>query len=119
MSVVTILQMADRVSALMEQRLGLQGQDLAEKIARGGRRLPRRVRRAAGIVADAAEMAPHPRLQVRIDEEQVAIAYDQCLRYLGPLGRGARLRSRLVTIGLSVLAALLVGAGLLAWRGRL
>jgi len=117
MGVMTILQMADRVSGLLEDRLGLRGQDLSEKLARGRRHLPRRVRRAVQVVADAAEMAPHPRLQLRIDEEQVAIAYDQCLRYLGPLGRGARMRARLVSLGVALLVALVAGVALLAWRG--
>lgn len=119
MSVVTILQMADRVSGLMEERLGLRGQSLAEQVARGGRRLPRRVRRAATIVADAAEMAPHPRLQVRINEEQVAVAYDQCLQYLGRIGRGARMRARLGAAGLALVTALLIGIGLMIWRGQI
>lgn len=119
MSVMTILQMASRVSDLLEQRLGLRGDDLAEQIARGKWRLPRRVRRAAGVVAEAAAMAPHPRLQIRIDEEQVAIAYDQCLRYLAPLGRGARVRSRLVSVWLALAGAAVVAIGLMLWRGQI
>ncbi len=47
MGVVTITQMADRVSSLMEERLGARGRTLEEKLRSAGRKLPRKVRDAA------------------------------------------------------------------------
>ncbi len=121
MSVATILQMSDRVSALIEDRLGVRGANLNEKLRRAGRRLPRRVRQSASLLAEAAAMAPNPRLQVRVDESRVAEAYDICVRHLAPIGRAGRLRGHLASIGASIaFALLLVAAGFIAflvWRG--
>ena len=121
MSVATIRQMADRVSALLEERLSIRGRDLPEKVKRGGRRLPRKVRNAASVLAEASEMAVNPKLQVRLDEARIAAAYDTCLRYLGPLGRSSRRAALLSSIGASIGFGLLVVAaafiGFLVWRG--
>ncbi|EEW26091.1 hypothetical protein [Rhodobacter ferrooxidans] len=120
MGAVTIQQMADRVAGLMEERLGVKGTGLAEKLARGGRGLPRKVRNAAEDLAKFAEMAQNPRLLLQVDEAAVAEAYDICVRHLGGLavaGRGLALAGLLPSVlgSLLVLAALVIG--LLAWRG--
>ena len=47
MSAVTILQMTQRVSALLEERLGARGRTLEDKMRKAGRRLPKKVRFAA------------------------------------------------------------------------
>lgn len=60
MSAVTITQMADRVSALIEERLGVRGRGLEDKIRKAGRRLPKRVREAASYLAEAGQMAQIP-----------------------------------------------------------
>lgn len=121
MGAVTIEQMADRVAALMEQRLRIKGRGLAEKLARGGRALPRPVRAAAQRLAQAAQMAQSPKLLLQIDEAEVAEAYDLCLRHLGPLGRGNRRKGLLLNLAASIALSLLVVAALLVavlvWRG--
>jgi hypothetical protein len=121
MSAVTITQMADRVSTLVEQRLGVRGRSLEDKLRRAGRRLPKAVREAATYLADAAEMAKSPKLLVRVDEAEVARAYDICLRHLNKLNRGERQKTALVGVAASVAFALLVVTvmviTLLYWRG--
>lgn len=121
MSAVTITQMADRVSTLVEQRLGVRGRSLEDKLRRAGRRLPKAVREAATYLADAAEMAKSPKLLVRVDEAEVARAYDICLRHLNKLNRGERQKTALVGAAASVAFALLVVTvmviALLYWRG--
>lgn len=120
MSAVTITQMADRVSSLMEERLGARGRDLDEKVRRAGRRLPRRVRLAARSLADAALMAQNPKLLIRVDEADVAAQYDICLRHLGPLNRAERRKGYLMNLAASVaFSVLMVGVAVLAflvWR---
>ncbi|MBT9247610.1 hypothetical protein KM031_13750 [Gemmobacter fulvus] len=121
MGAITIQQMADRVAGLMEDRLRIRGNGLADKLGRGGGRLPRKVRAAAGRLAEAAHMSQNPKLLLQVDEGEVAEAYDICVRYLAPLGAAARRKGLLmgmaaqITFGFLVLAAgvLLV----LKWRG--
>ncbi|WP_395543769.1 hypothetical protein [Neotabrizicola sp. sgz301269] len=121
MSAVTITQMADRVSSLLEGRLGARGKTLGDKVRKAGRRLPRRVRVAAAALAEAAEMAQNPKLLVRVDEAQVAQNYDIVVRHLGGIDRGALRRGAVMNFLASVaFSILIVGLGLLAfliWRG--
>ncbi|AMY70679.1 hypothetical protein [Frigidibacter mobilis] len=119
----SVQQMADRVAGLMEERLRIRGAGLAAKLRRGGRALPRRIRAEAELLAAAAEKARVPKLLVQMDHERVAAAYDACLRYLAPLGRGARLRGYLLDLAAAAGFALVVTAalvlGVLVWRGYL
>jgi hypothetical protein len=121
MSAVTIIQMADRVSSLLEERLGTRGRTLPDKLRKAGRRLPRRVRAAAVALAEAREMAQNPKLLVQVDEAQVAQNYDIVLRHLGGVDRGALRRGAILNFVASVaFSILVVGIGVvcyLVWRG--
>ena len=121
MSAVTITQMADRVSALIEDRLGVRGRSLGDKLHKAGRRLPRRVREAARYLADAAEMAQNPKLLVRVDEGEVATAYDTCLRHLNTQNRGERRKTALLgalaSAAFGVLVVTVLVIALAYWRG--
>jgi hypothetical protein len=123
MSAATITQMADRVSALLEQKLGVRGATLQAKVAKAGRRLPRRVREAAGYLADAVEMAQNPKLLVRVDESVVAEAFDVCVRHLGAADRAERRKGMLVgmaaSAAFSVLMVAVLVMGFLYWRGMI
>ncbi|MDX5358489.1 MAG: hypothetical protein LPK12_12225 [Rhodobacterales bacterium] len=123
MGVTTVQQMADRVAELMEQRLKVGGTGLAAKLKRGGRRLPRKVRREAEYLAGVSELAQHPKVQMMLDDARIAQAYDTCIRYLNPIGARDRLIGGLLGVTGSIAFALLVvGGGLIAvlvWRGFL
>lgn len=121
MSAASIRQMSDRIAALMEQRLGVRGDGLAEKLARGGGKLPREVREAAEHLAESAEAAQNPALFLRLDHGRIARDYDLCLRHLKRARRwehrgelAIALLGRLAVIVLAV-SALVVG--LAWWRG--
>jgi hypothetical protein len=119
----SIEQMADRVADLMEARLRVRGAGLSRKLRRGGRLLPKKVKTAAEVLALSAEAAQVPKLRSRVDPERAAIAYDICLRYLKPLGAGARRSAFLWGLGASTAAIVAVTGGLvlavLVWRGYL
>ncbi|QCO57925.1 hypothetical protein EOK75_19945 (plasmid) [Pseudorhodobacter turbinis] len=123
MSAVTTRQLAERISVLMTERMHVKGQDLEEKLARAGRRLPRREHKAALALAEAAHQAQNPKLLLQIDEESVAANYDICVKYLSALNRGHRLRGMLLGISTSILFSLLavvaVLIAVLMWRGFL
>lgn len=123
MGAVSIQQMADRVAALMEERLGLRGQGLAAKLPRARRALPRRLQDAAARLAEAAHMSQNPKLLMQVEMERIAADYDALVRHLSGVSAWDRRRAWLMQAGGSVLVALLAGgavaAALLAWRGYL
>ncbi len=120
---ISVQQMADRVAELMEARLRVRGTGLAAKLKRGRRHLPKRVLLAAEALAEADRQAQIPQLQARIDREATAQAYDICVRYLKPLGAGARRRAFLWSLAGSAAAVSLVTAAMavtvLFWQGFL
>lgn len=119
MSAVTIQQMADRVAGLMEERLGIRGKGLSEKLKRGKRALPRNVRLAAVELADLAEKAKNPKLLVQIDQARVAVCYDTCLKYLSGLSAGSARMRALVRIVATVALGLLLVVGVVLMVQRL
>lgn len=119
MSAITIQQMADRVAGLMEERLGIRGKGLSEKLRRGGRQLPRAVRAQARELADFAEKAKNPKLLVQIDQARVAACYDSCLRHLSGQRAGSASLRALMRITATVALGLLVVGGLVLMVQRL
>lgn len=121
MSAVTIQQMAERVSALMEERLAVRGATLGDKLRKGGRLLPRRVRAAAGRLAVAGSYAQNPKLLLQVDEGAVSKDYDICVRHLTAINAGAGMRRMLGSMVTSMAFGLLVlGVAVIAvlkWRG--
>ena len=121
MTGVPIQQMADRVAGLMEERLRVRGQGLGEKLRKGGRLLPRRVRAAAEILQTGAVMAQNPKLWAQVDQQAVAQAYDTCVRHLNNVDGGDRRKGAVLGIAASGAFSVLVVAALLfsvlRWRG--
>ncbi len=121
MTGVPIQQMADRVAGLMEQRLRVRGQGLGEKLRKGGRLLPRRVRAAAEVLHTGAVMAQNPKLWAQVDQQAVAQAYDTCVRHLNGVDGGDRRKGAVLGIAASVAFSVLAVAALLfavlRWRG--
>ena len=121
MSAIAIQQMAERVAALLEERLGVKGRGLGDKVRRAGGKLPRKVREAALALARAAEMAPVPKLFLQLDPEDVANDYDVCLRFLNGLDKWDRRKGLAQSWLLSLVTSLALFALLLVlflrWRG--
>jgi hypothetical protein len=123
MGALTVQQMADRVAALMEDRLSIRGANLAEKLRLGGGKLPRRVRAAADTLAKAADMAQIPKLMVQVDKRAAQVAFEVCNRHLAGLKLWSRRRAKTENWALSLITSFLVLAALVAailrWRGYL
>ena len=121
MSHVALKQMSDRIADLLEQKMRIKGRDLSEKLAKGGHRLPRRVRVDAQVLAKMAELSANPKLMKQVDFEAASKAYDRCSRHLGRVGFLARYGRVFEDWALSILTILAVIAGLtlltLRWRG--
>lgn len=120
MSVVTVQQMADRVAALLAERLRVKGDTLDARLKNAGRRLPRRVREAGEALAQAVIMIRNPKLVSQVDDETVAVAYDICVRYLKSLNPAAQRLAVLLDVVARIAFAMLVVSVLLLvvllWR---
>ena len=123
MSSVAIQQMADRVAQLLEEKLGLSGGDLAARLRKGGRLLPKRVREAAQLLSDSAEKAKNPKLLAQVDMGAVSDAYDACLKHLSTIDpaarRGDTLSGMVRFVGGGILLLTLGIIAVLVWRGFL
>ncbi len=121
MNATAIQQMADRVTALLDEKLHVRGRTLGDRLRRGAGKLPRAVRAEARFLESAAAQAQNPKLMVQIDDARVFRAFDACLRYLNGVDRKARRRAMLAGIASSIAFSLFVVAVLflavLYWRG--
>ena len=118
-----ISDLARQATGLMRLRLGARGETLEEALRQRGRRLPRKVRRAAVELAEAEAMAAHPRLRAMLDTAELERAGRMVVNHLRPLGAAERRRALLLSIAASMSFGLLVTvAGVIAvlvWRGFL
>ncbi|MBL9053211.1 MAG: hypothetical protein JNN02_05730 [Tabrizicola sp.] len=123
MSMVAVHQMVERVSQLMEEKHGIGGRDLATKLRRGRRLLPRKLRDAADRLVEADEKAKNPKLRGQIDLGQVAEDYDACVRHLSAIDtverRRGTVRGMVETVGIGVLVFGIGATGLAWWLGVL
>ena len=121
MTGVPIQRMAERVAELMEERLGIRGEGLAEKLRKAGRSLPRKLRLAAEKLNASAELAQNPKLLLQVDQEATAQAYDVCVRYLTKLKTHKRHGTRALWLAANVAFVVLLIAGaalaVMRWRG--
>ncbi len=116
-------ELAAEVSLLLHQKLGVKGGGLEARIARAGRRLPRRIRKRAQEIAEAEKLAANPRLARRVDQAEITRAFDEVARHLKQIDVADRRKGALIgvlsSISLALLATFAVTVGLLVWRGYL
>lgn len=121
MGAASVQQMADRVADLMQERLGVKGATLAEKVKRGGRKLPRKVRDEAEYLSLAAAQAVNPKLYLRLDHERIAQAYDICVKHLVGVRRWERRQEAFMRvfgrIALILVTVLALALGVMLWQG--
>ena len=95
--------------------------DLAAKLKRAGRMLPKKVRDSGRLLATSAHRAQNPKLLGQIDMGEVTEAYDVCVKHLiaiDPVSRRRNLFAGVVgSVGFGVLVLAVAILGFLAWRG--
>jgi hypothetical protein len=77
-----VQQKASEVADLMKERLGVGGKDLATKLRRAGRLMPKWLKQEATYLAQTAAFAQNPKLQKRIDFDRVDAAHKSCVDFL-------------------------------------
>jgi hypothetical protein len=121
MDQTTIMMRADEIRQLLAERLGVRGRDLAQAVARAGRRLPRAVRTDARYLAETEALARNPRLVRMVDPQHFARASDNLTRHLTAIDPRQRRRTALINLAAVIAFNLLVVAILvlivLVWRG--
>ena len=117
-----VAERADRIAALLEERLGVRGRGLEAKLNRAGRLLPRWVRREADQLVAAQRLMGHPKLKMQSDASAIDAAFTRCERWLKAIDPTERRKDKVLGF-LAVNAAnlILVGAlfvGYLVWAGH-
>ena len=113
--------MADALQTKLEEKYRLRARDLPQAVAKAGRRLPRRHRRAARELISARALGGHPKLMRRVNLAALQRAHSEIMRYLDTIDpadvrRGAIL-SMLGDIVLKLLIVFAVFITWLWWRG--
>ena len=123
MEKVVVEQLAERISALLREKLGARGSSLEARVQWAGRGLPRRVRQAAMELVNAERMAQDPKMRLRLDPQQVSAAYNTCLTHLDAIDAKAMKAKRIFGfLATLIIQIVLIGAAavaLLRWRGFL
>jgi len=112
---------AERLNALLRERLGVRGRDLEARLRRAGRALPRRYRRAGAEIAATSRRMDHPRLARLHDPARLEAAFDDLTAYLRHIDPAERRRQAVLSVLAVIFVNLmLVGLALwaiLRWRG--
>ncbi len=115
--------LAEDLEVRMGETLGLTRGDFAARVARAGRLLPRAVRRDAKELGAALELAAHPKLRRRVDEEATQAAYQRVRAHLDTVDPKARRTNFVLGILAGLAFNILLAVGLLLaflhWRGML
>lgn len=121
MAELDIAAKARRLEELLDRGFGTGEKGLRHALRKAGRRLPRRMRRAGGVVADADYMAGHPKLFWQIDRKRVAREAEILEDYLKSVNPGKRrvdlLLSILRSLAVNFLILGLLIYALARWRG--
>lgn len=91
---LTPLEMAENLSALMAKHARVRGRSFARQFHRAPRVFPKRLRADARAVIAAAQIAPNPKLARRIDHDRLRRSYDNLLEYLENIDPSERRKTR-------------------------
>ncbi len=112
---------ADRLAALMRDKLDLRAEGFERALRQAGRRLPRGRRADGNLILAALERAQNPRLARVTDfagATGAARRIEAWLRQADPATRRARLRAGLFgEIAFRIFAVLALFIAVLSWRG--
>ncbi|WP_171125473.1 MULTISPECIES: hypothetical protein [unclassified Ruegeria] len=106
---------------LLRDKLGVHGKTLTESVKKAKRQLPRRIYKQAMLLAQAEQMAAHPKLRLVLDTPKLARASEEVQKHLGGMNLADRRMGWFLgmlsslAFNLLVLSALLLA--FLRWQG--
>lgn len=108
---------------LLEEKFGASSGDLQARMRKVGRRVPKRVRDAAGVIAGAQAQAGHPKLRFFVDGKAVNRAHATIRSHLKTIDVADRRKGAVLSVlggvSFNLLLVLALLLGVLMWRGLL
>ncbi|WP_172292571.1 hypothetical protein [Pseudoruegeria sp. HB172150] len=114
--------LAASLADVFEKKLKLKGDGLEAKLAGGGAKLPEWVQAEAGAIAEAAALAHHPKLWMRVDEGALEAGYKRCVRWAKGVDLKAERRGKVLDwaagTAFNLLIVIAAFIGYLVWSGH-
>ncbi len=103
-----LAQKIAEIRELLEKQMRVKGRDLRQQMRRAGRRLPRRQRRDLAYLIETETIAQNPKLGRMVNDEKVAKAHANLVRYLEGLNPREAMWNNILNITASIALALIV-----------
>lgn len=113
-----IIDYGSKISGLMQERLRIKGRSLAQQIHRSGRRLPKRIKRAALRVDAAGTQAGHPKLARQLDQAALRADAEAVIAHLEAIDPVEVLKDKVLVWLAKVSALLILGFVGAVWYAR-
>jgi hypothetical protein len=84
------------VSSLMTVQMRVRGKTLERQLRKAGRRLPKRLRREAGYLIEAAKLSANPKLVRMVDTDRTDKAHKLLVEHLKSLDPADALKGRIL-----------------------
>ncbi|WP_298914812.1 hypothetical protein [uncultured Roseobacter sp.] len=98
-----IEQMAQALKDAMQKHLGVKGRNLRHAVRKAGRRLPKKLRAPARLMAQAEAVSGNLKLLRQLDTSKIESAYADLSAHLSAIDRAAERRARILSV-LAVIA---------------
>lgn len=112
---------AEALRLQMQTRLGLKANSFEQGVKRAGRRLPRRVRRAADVILAAQALGGNPKLERQVDPTAFKAACREISLHLDRVDLAEERKDRLLRLAALIALQVLVVIALFVvwvwWRG--
>ncbi len=113
----------NRVSDLLEEKMGLTGDDMTGRLRKAARHMPRHVRRRARMLTDSLALAQHPKLRLTLDMPALGSAARVVTQWLESVDPAERRKDLvlgiLASLSFNLIAVFTLVLVVLHWRGLL
>lgn len=110
-----------QTKALMREKLGVRGSDMARAVAKAKRRLPGKIYEQALLLAKAEPLSAHPKLRLTLDAPALGVAAGEVQQYLNSIDLADRRKGRILGmlggLAFNLILFVLLLVVVLYWRG--
>jgi hypothetical protein len=116
-------QRIEELEKMLQDKLGLRGKSLAQRLKKAGQRLPKRVQKAGRMIIGVQAVIANPKLARIQNQQAVDAAFSDFTAYLKPLNRKDQRKGFALGIAGDLVIRLILLAGavlaLLRWQGMI